>query len=787
LFISISNPESVISNSLTGDWFIIQISMGYLSGFTNPPRRNGSRTWRYILASIVFLMLAMAGTLVFLHRTSVGSPRYPGMAFLIYTATTVVILALLILATVLGRNLIKLYFEKRSGQLGSGFKTKMVSTFIALSLLPALLLFLLAYSLISSSIERWFSAPPAQIVDKSQKLAQQYYAEAEQRAKYYAAYMAGYFQSAAGFRAEPGPKLRQKLQEFDRQYALGNVRLYDTQARVVAESENPVWMTPKHEETIKRLVGQALIGRQGFQVVRLTPDNALNEITWATAPVKDARGSIIGAILTETLNPQSAKFNADSVVEASSKYEQLQREKASLRVLTLLILVLSTLLIVFAFSWFAMYLAKRITIPIQALAQGAAEVAAGNLAYRVQCQAFDELGSLVASFNRMTGDLQENEKRIEAAQQSLVQKNVELVDRRRYIETILQTIATGVISIDSGCVIRTMNRAAVEMLGIQGVSDEKKLQDVVHGPAYETLRTLLQKSTLLGTVVKNIELAFSEKRLQVAATVTPLLDSAGQRRGWVIVLDDMTELLRMEKMSAWQEVARRVAHEIKNPLTPIQLSAERILRRYRQLGPLPAEIAGSSNAEFSRFDELLNECVRTIIQEVRSLKNLVNEFSRFARLPEIKLQDSDLNSVLENTLYLYNGRIADISVQKEFDRSIPKLKLDTEQMKRVFINLFDNALEAMADNVHNKVLFLRTSCNRQLGIASVEIGDTGRGFPEEYQDSLFLPYFSRRTGGTGLGLAIVRQIVSDHHGNVRAEANVPVGTRIIIDLPLATA
>jgi PAS domain S-box-containing protein len=755
--------------------------MSDLPGFKNLSRRKGSRAWLYILATIIFLVLVLTGTLVFQHKTSVGSPNYPGMAFLVYTAVAVVILALLILATVLGRNLIKLYFERRSGQLGSGFKTKMVSTFIVLSLLPALLLFSLAYTLMSSSIERWFRAPSIQIVESSRLLAQQYYAEAEQRSKHYAAYMAGSFR---GFNSEPGAKLQQKLKEFCRQYAIGNARIFDSQARVVADSGNAV---PDHEHMalIRHLVDQTLLGRTEFRVVRLTPTNALNEIAWATAPIKDARGKIVAVLLTETLNTQSANFRADSVAEASSKYEQVQREEASVHFLPLLILVLSTLLIVFAFSWFALYLAKRITIPIQALAQGAVEVAGGNLAYRVQCQAFDELGSLVASFNRMTGDLEENEKRIEAAQRSLVQKNVELDDRRRYIETILQTIATGVISIDSGYGIRTMNRAATEMLGIQDVSGEKKLQDVVQEPAYETLRALLQKSTVLGTVVRNVELTFSEKKLQVAATVTPLVDSAGRRRGWVIVLDDMTELLKMEKMSAWQEVARRLAHEIKNPLTPIQLSAERILRRYRQIAAVPAEIADGWRAEFSRFDELLNECVRTIMQEVGSLKGLVDEFSRFARLPEIKLQDSDLNSILENTLNLYDGRITDVSVQKEFDRSIPKLKLDSEQMKRVFINLFDNALEAMAENLHNKVLYLRTSCNQQLGTARVEIGDTGRGFPEEYQDSLFLPYFSRRTGGTGLGLAIVRQIVSDHHGSVRAEPNVPVGTRIIIDLPLA--
>jgi two-component system nitrogen regulation sensor histidine kinase NtrY len=435
-----------------------------------------------------------------------------------------------------------------------------------------------------------------------------------------------------------------------------------------------------------------------------------------------------------------------------------------------------------------LYLAKRITVPIQALAQGAAAVASGNLSHKVECQAFDELGSLVTQFNQMTADLQENERHIKAAQESLNRTNIENADRRRYIETILQAIATGVIALDANYRIRTMNRAARQMLQAGEIEGETAIEDVVQAPACETLRSLLIKAAVLGTVVRNIELTFPGKSLQIAATVTPLIDTTGQRAGWVVVLDDMTELLRMEKMSAWQEVARRLAHEIKNPLTPIQLSAERILKRYKQLElPVPAESDGSWLEEFSRFDKLLTECVQVIIQEAGSLKNLVDEFSRFSRLPEVKLQDSDLNQILEHTLNLYDGRIQDVSIQKKLDESIPLLRLDPEQMKRVFINLFDNALEAMAQNPHTKLLQLRTRCNTPQGSVRIEIGDSGRGFPEEYQDSVFLPYFSIRKGGTGLGLAIVRQIVSDHHGNVRAEANVPVGTRIIIDLPLAQA
>ncbi len=759
--------------------------MSNLSGFTIPPKRNGSRTRRYILASIVFLILALAGTQVFLNRTSVGSPRFIGMTFLLYTGTVVVVLALLILATILGRNLIKLYFERKSGQLGSGFKTKMVRTFIVLSLLPAVLLFFLAYSLISSSIEHWFRAPPAQMTENSRLLARQYYGEAEQRAKYFAANIADYIQSAGALSPEMRPKLKETMRQFCQLYGIGNIRIFDSRGRLASDAGYTV-SSGDHQISIESLIAQSLLGHQEFRVERATPKDALTEITWATAPIRDPGGNIIGTVLTEAVNLQSARFRADAVMEAYDKYEELQREKAALRFNTLLILLLATLLIVFAFSWFALYLAKRITIPIQALAQGAAAVAAGNLGYRVECQAFDELGSLVASFNQMTSDLQENEKRIEAAQQILQHKNFELDDRRRYIETILQTISTGVISLDSRYHIRTMNRAAVRMLQAERVAGNVKLEEAVQAPACDTMRLLLSRSAILGTVVRNIEFSFPGKNMQYATTVTPLADSSGQHTGWVVVLEDMTELLRMEKMSAWQEVARRLAHEIKNPLTPIQLSAERLLRRYRQLAPSSAtDTLEARQGELSRFENVLNECAQTIIQEAGSLKNLVDEFSRFARLPEVRLEDADLNRILDNALSLYNGRILDISIRKDFDENIPKLRLDPEQMKRVFINLFDNALEAMAENPHKKVLQLSTRCNTQLRSVSVEIGDTGRGFPEEYQDSLFLPYFSTRKGGTGLGLAIARQIVSDHHGSIRAEPNIPVGTRIIIDLPLA--
>jgi two-component system, NtrC family, nitrogen regulation sensor histidine kinase NtrY len=751
--------------------------------FSTPSKKNGSRARRYIFGTIIFLALSLAATQTFLHITSVGSQKFIGMTFLLWTATLVVVLAIMILATVLGRNLIKLYFEKKSGQLGSGFRAKMVSTFIVLSLLPALLLFILAYLLISRSMEQWFLAAPAQIMEHSRVLAEQYYADAEQRAKYYAANIADSFASSKELLSDLNAKLQPQLQEFREEYAHGNVRVFDIRGRCLADSGSTI--SSKALEGIKRkLISEAILGHKGFKSERVTPGDPMNEVRWAAAPIRDRSGAIIGAVLTETTNPGRAQFRADAVREANDKYVKLKGEANRLRSIDLLWLVLSTLLIVFAFSWFGLYLAKRITVPIQALAQGAAAVAKGNLEYRVECTAFDELGNLVASFNRMTSDLQENEKRIEVAQQNLRQSNIEQANRRRYVETVLQTIAAGVIALDGYYRIRTMNRAAMEMLQVQNYSGEMMLEAVIQPAACEAIRALLGKSAVLGTVVRNIELAFPGKNLHLAATVTPLVDAAGERTGWVVVLDDMTELLRMEKMSAWQEVARRMAHEIKNPLTPIQLSAERILKRYKQIAPSLQETPAPGQDEFSKFDKLLAECVHVIIQEVESLKNLVDEFSRFARLPEVRLEEADLTGILDNTLNLYSGRILNVRVHKDYDVNVPRLRLDSEQMKRVFINLFDNALEAMAENPNRKILHLRTHYNQPQGSVSIEIGDTGRGFPEEYQDSVFLPYFSTRKGGTGLGLAIVRQIISDHHGNVRAERNTPIGTKIIINIPV---
>jgi nitrogen fixation/metabolism regulation signal transduction histidine kinase len=623
------------------------------------PERKDSRFRRRLLGSVIFLALALAATHTFLHRTSVGSQRFVRMTFLVYAGTFLAVLGILILATILGRNLIKLYFEKKSGRPGSGFKTKLVRIFIGLSLLPALLLFIFAYMLINSSIEKWFLAPPEQLQESGLTLARQYYADTEKRAKYYAGIIAEHLEAElyTGRRTPEdfsAQDIKNKLREYCRAYALNTARIFDAQGRLVSES-GPTISSPHHKDFLADMTAEALRGKPQFRFDSVAPKDPGEEICYAAAPIRNAAGRVAGVVLTETMRPNSLKFWADRVTDASDKYEQLQMERNFLRLNMLMMLGLATLLVIFAFAWFALYLSKRIIVPLQALVEGAAAVSKGSLAHRVDCPAFDEFGILVKSFNSMTADLEENEKRI----------------------------------------------------------------------------------------------------------------------------------YQMEKAAAWQEVAQRLAHEIKNPLTPIRLSAERVLKRYKKIvSDAPADLPSHMPDDFVRFGHLLDDCVQTIIQEADSLKNLVDEFSRFARLPETRLQNTDIRAIIENALRLYDGRVSGIRILKEFEADMPMLRLDPEQMKRVFTNLFDNAIEAMSQNTDLRTLRIRAFIDRIQGTARIEVSDNGRGVYEENHENLFMPYFSTRKGGTGLGLAIVRQIIADHNGSIYAEANAPAGTRIVIDLPL---
>jgi two-component system, NtrC family, nitrogen regulation sensor histidine kinase NtrY len=467
--------------------------------------------------------------------------------------------------------------------------------------------------------------------------------------------------------------------------------------------------------------------------------------------------------------PQKRAANdlTDLVAGSERDYQDLVKKQRRVRLLGLSTLGLMTLILLFVSSWVAIYLARGIATPIKALAEASDEIARGNLAHRVTTIADDELALLAESFNQMTAQLEENRSRIEASA-------AELRDRRNYIETVLQSLSTGVISIDENDCVTTLNASASRMLGlVHKVEDSPKLSRLIGTEDWFVVDRLLRRARRAGHATEQTQLDSGGGPLPVAITATALLDSKGPRGGVVLVIEDLSELLAAQRAAAWSEVARRMAHEIKNPLTPIQLSAERIAKSYGRAN-------GGSNGAVAA---VITECTETISREVAGLKAMVDEFSRFARLPATRLELANLNDVVTQAAGLYVERLDGVRMSIHLDRDLPAAMLDVEQMKRVFVNLIDNALEAMTSACDEKQLTIVTSHDAKRSLLRAEVTDTGQGIDPADSRRLFEPYFSRRDSGTGLGLAIVQRIILEHRGHIRAENNHPRGAKFIIDLP----
>jgi two-component system nitrogen regulation sensor histidine kinase NtrY len=427
-----------------------------------------------------------------------------------------------------------------------------------------------------------------------------------------------------------------------------------------------------------------------------------------------------------------------------------------------------TLMILVGATWMGLYLAKRITRPIQTLATAANEIGAGHLDHRVQVEANDEFGSLIEAFNRMAGDLAASRRRLERSALELEERHEEVEGRRRYVETILDRITTGVVSIDLAGRIRTWNSAATRLLGIDVSVGGLPASTVFAARDLKPLAALIDEAAGSRQDLRPQEVAIirDERELHLVVMATPLRRQDGQLEGTVVVFDDVSPLVRAQRAAAWREVARRLAHEIKNPLTPIQLCAERMRRHF-------AEAPVATRA-------LVEECTTTIVGEVESLKGLVDEFSQFARMPPPRTVSTDLHALLDDALSLYRGLFTDVDIRPRYAASLPHVSVDPEQLRRVVINVVDNAIEAMD---RRGIIEIETHHDAANNVVRIVVGDNGPGIPPAERDKLFLPYYSTKQRGSGLGLAIVRRIVAEHGGNIDVTDNVPRGTRFAIELP----
>jgi two-component system nitrogen regulation sensor histidine kinase NtrY len=494
------------------------------------------------------------------------------------------------------------------------------------------------------------------------------------------------------------------------------------------------------------------------------------ELIRTATPVKSGSGSVRGVVIASDYLTGQFAARARRMTAAYEAYQQLRVLKRPLAGVYLSFFLMLTLMILVSATWMGLYVAKRITRPVQTLATAAREIGAGHLDHRVEPESSDEFGSLMDAFNRMAADIAISRRALEKSAVELQKKHEEVEGRRRYVETILERIATGVISVDPAGRIRTWNSAASRLLGIDVHVSGLPASAVFGSPELEPLGTLLDQTSRSRTDLppQDVSIMRDGRELHLTVMTTPLRRDDGGTDGTVIVFDDVSPLIRAQKAAAWREVARRLAHEIKNPLTPIQLCAERLRRHF----------AGAPDATRA----LVDECTTTIVGEVESLKGLVDEFSQFARMPAPRAVPTDLHALLDDTLSLYRGLFTDVRLQWVLAPDVPEISVDPEQLRRVVINLVDNAIEA-TDRAGT--IELSTHHDPASRIVRIVVADDGPGIPAAERDKLFLPYYSTKHRGSGLGLAIVRRIVAEHGGSIEVRDNTPRGTRFEIELPTA--
>ena len=680
------------------------------------------------------------------------------------------LIVLLLLVLLLLRNLVKLWFERRERVIGSQFKAKLVLAFLSLSLIPSTLIFLIASNFINKSIEGWFKPQVERPLDQALAVAQTYYGNLERTALRHAQQI-GRVVDRDGLLAEDRREaLAAYLVEQQDRLGLSAITVFSAQGQEIVHVKDPILGDLATREVNESQLRQGAAGQELTTVRELSSGDLVEAVVpiWATRGERKVAGVVVvGTHVTERLE---ARVRAIS--QAFREYKQLKLLKTPIKGIYILLFLLMTLIVVFSFTWFALYLARGITGPIEQLAEGTREIAAGNLAYKVEAHGDDEIGVLVNSFNRMTDDLGRSKRQLEEAYLDLSDKHTELEDRRVYIETVLEAITTGVVSFDPLGRLTTINRAAARMLGVNEASATGRLhEEVFAGPALRPIVLQVQRTRRPNAA--SSELAVQLRRggatLSLVASATALRGPDNEYTGAVVVLDDLTELLKAQRVAAWREVAQRIAHEIKNPLTPIQLSAQRLRRR---LARTPGE------------EQLVLEATETIIHEVDGLKRLVDEFSRFARMPVLVPRPTDVRQLVDSVASLYRESHPSLTITTRHPDDLPLLEVDPDHIKRAVLNLVDNAVAAVGGTGHVRVETAHVAAN---GHARIIVADDGPGISAEDKEKLFLPYFSTKVAGMGLGLPIVHEIVSEHGGTIWIEDNQPKGSRFVIEVPVSRA
>jgi two-component system nitrogen regulation sensor histidine kinase NtrY len=734
-------------------------------------RRRRRRDWR--IAGIV--ALGLVALLALEQRLLVSSRALPIGSDAVFLALVHLnVIGIGVLVFLLARNIVKLVVERRRGIFGARLNTRFVVSFGFVAAVSSTALFVLSAFLVSRAVNVWFELELSDDLGRSLEVADAYYRDAEDKALWFARRIAGGIESHRLLREDALDELRGFVTEKREEYDLGVVEVFSATHEPLATATHPEVAVVAFEAPDSGFIRDGLAGVTRTVIQQAGPGELIRVVVPVRSTFKPR--DVVGVVVVNRFVPRSIGAHVAAIQAGMDAYRRLQPSEGIFQASVLVLLGMITLLSLLFSTWLGFRLAKQVSEPIQRLAAATAEVAAGNLDVRLERRGDDEFGELMTEFNRMATDLSASREDLER--------------RRAQMEIILSSVAAGVISLDPDSVVLTLNPTALRLLGIPpGDWLGHKIGELVEGEALDGLNGLLRRlgAGSLPTVRRQMQLPVGEELRNLNWTVSRIHDVDGDAAGFVVVIDDVTEMAKVQRMGAWREVARRIAHEIKNPLTPIQLSAERL--RHKLAGRL-----GDPEAE-----SLLEQCTDSITGEVRAVKDLLHEFSNFARLPAIDPVPTDLNKLVTDTVAMYEGRHS-ITFETDLAADLPTFDLDREQIKRVILNLVDNAMTAIdeadrspgeeggsaADEAGPREIRVATRFEREVGTVRLEVADTGCGIRREDQPRLFEPYYSTKPRGSGLGLAIVSRIVSDHSGYIRVRANRPRGTRFIVELPTRT-
>jgi two-component system nitrogen regulation sensor histidine kinase NtrY len=726
-------------------------------------RRKRERIIILILI-IVVVLISYAGTRVL--RFGAGLPISNTVIMLILININMLVLLLLIFLVF--RNVVKLLYDRKRKVLGAKLRTKLVVAFASLSLIPTILLFFFSIQFITSSVAFWFNVPVEHSLERSLDVGKHVYQTVTENNRFYLERIAYQIAHRNLMEEESRRALTRYIRVAQRAFNIHAIEVYSTRSERVALA-----LDPDLEGNPFGAVSADAIQKEFREVSFTTVSDHLpsGEIvrTLGCIPTDASPDEAIGVVAVTTIIPPSLSQNLGAISRGFDQYQQMKMMKWPIQVSHVITLSIVALLIIFCATWFGFYLAKTLTIPIQELAEGTRRVAEGNLNFAIDRGTDDEMGTLVDSFNKMTRDLRAGKQQLELSARQLVEQNIEIEQRRIYMATVLRNVSTGVISVDAGGFISTINKSAEKMLGLKAEevlnrSYKKVLTPQQLALADDFIQDL--ENSPENSVDKAVRVTIDQTSRAFMVHVTALKDDKDRYMGMVSVFDDLTEIEKAQRMAAWREVARRIAHAVNNPLTPIKLSAQRLKRKYSD--------------QIESDDSVFVECTQTIIDQVDQIGNLVSEFSAFARLPAATPEPCHLPTIVEDAAALYREAQPDVSFEIHSEPDIPQLNLDREQMKRVMINLIDNAISAMNGK---GAIGVTLSYDGILKIVRLELSDTGPGIFPEDKVRLFEPYFSTKKTGMGLGLSIVSTIVEDHNGFIRVQDNQPSGTKFIIELP----